>query len=80
MSDRGCKSLVITLRQARPGKVDTNLQDWRKSDSPLSDEETISASDLSMEKAEALMMFDAEKEKEVDEAGQNKINTELGRD
>ena len=55
------------------------MQDWRKSDSTLSDEETVSASDLSMEKAEALMMFDAEKEREVDEAGQNKINTELGR-
>ena len=56
------------------------MQDWRKSDSPLSDEETVSASDLSMEKAEALMMFDTGKEKEVDEAGQNEINTELGRD
>ena len=33
-----------------------------------------------MEKAEALMMFDEGKEKEVDAAGQNEINTELGRD
>ena len=56
------------------------MQDWGKSDSPLSDEETVSASDLSMEKAEALMMFETGKEKEVDEAGQNEINTELGRD
>ena len=40
----------------------------------------VSASDLSMEKAEALMMFDTGKEKEVDEAGQNEINTELGRE
>ena len=56
------------------------MQDWGKSNSPLSDEETVSASDLSMEKAEALMMFETGKEKEVDEAGQNEINTELGRD
>ena len=61
--------------------VALNLQDWRKSDSPLSDDEMmVSASDLSMEKAEALMMFDTGKEKEVDAAGQNEINTELGRD
>ena len=33
-----------------------------------------------MEKAEVLMMFETEKEKEVDEASQNEINTELGRD
>ena len=73
----GCKSLVITPSWA---ETETKLQDWRKSDSPLSDEETVSASDLSMEKAEALMMFDTGKEKEVDEAGQNEINTELGRE
>ena len=32
-----------------------------------------------MEKAEALMMNEVGKEKEVDEAGENEINTELGR-
>ena len=40
----------------------------------------VSASDLSMEKAEALMMFEDGKEKEVEAARQNEINTELGRD
>ena len=46
----------------------------------VSEEESTSASDFNMEKAEALMMFETGKEKEVDEAGQNEINTELGRD
>ena len=75
-----CSEVVkVSLSPRAETETETKLQDWRKSDSPLSDEETVSASDFHMEKAEALMMVDVGKEKEEDEASQNEINIELGR-
>ena len=44
----------------------------------VSEEESTSASDFNMEKAEALMMAQLEEEKKPNEIDQNEINTELG--
>ena len=54
------------------------MQGLRKTETYLGLEDEESTSDINMEKAEALMMAEAEKEREPTESDQNEINRELG--
>ena len=78
--EAGCEIVLHTIGSWRRSGI-VNLQGWRKSEGltvGLSDEESASASNFNMEKAEALMMAQLEEEKKPNEIDQNEINTELG--